>query len=117
MSESMNTEITSAEIARLSARSQERAQIEHRAQKARYDSLTRCLLIKTRKGEDFRVNVDLLQGVASADDSQIANLEILPGGEGIHWPALDASLLVHGLCTGMYGSKRWMESLSVKQAG
>ena len=115
MTKSVDIDITVAEIAQLSERSQVRAQEEHRAQAVRYDAENRCLYIETCRGEEFGVNVDRLQGVADAEDTQIANIEILPGGEGLHWPELDASLLVHGSCTGVYGSKRWMENLAVKQ--
>ena len=115
MTKSVDIDITAAEIARLSERSQAKAQQEHRAQTVRYDAINRQLHIETCRGEEFDVSVDLLQGVAGAEDSQIADMEILPGGEGLYWPELDASLLVHGICTGTYGSKRWMESLTVGQ--
>ncbi|MGC1308192.1 MAG: DUF2442 domain-containing protein [Phormidesmis sp.] len=108
MSESVDTSITLEDIERIRARSQQLEAVEHRAMAVRYDAGQKRLHIETLREDAFSVNVDLLQGVAGADDRQIANIEILPGGEGLYWPDLDASLLVHGICTGVYGSRRWM---------
>ena len=109
---SKEVSITEADIARIAEQSRQREASEHRAREVRYEPSRRCLYIETYRGQTFSVNVDLLQGVARAGDTQISNIEILPGGEGLYWPDLDASLLVHGLCTGVYGSKNWIDGLA-----
>lgn len=111
MTKATEMSITTADIERIRARSRQREEKEHRASAVHYDETQRRLHIETFKGAVFSVDADMLQGVAGASDAQVSNIEILPSGEALHWPDLDASLLVHGICTGVYGSKRWMESL------
>ncbi|MBE9078279.1 DUF2442 domain-containing protein [Romeria aff. gracilis LEGE 07310] len=64
----------------------------------------------TSSGVQRSFDVDLLQGVAGGSDSAIANVEIIGDGEALHWPELDADLLVHSLMQGIYGTKKWMDS-------
>jgi hypothetical protein len=48
-----------------------------------------------------------------ATDEQLAQVEILGTGYGLHWEALDADLSVPGLLMGLIGTKAYM----ARQAG
>lgn len=89
----------------------EESRHKYRAKDVRYESNTRRLHIQTEGGEEKTFDIDLLQGVSGASDEDVGNIEVLGGGTGLHWPSIDASLLVHELCLGIYGTKRWMERL------
>ena len=93
-----------------------RLENEYHAQSVTYISATGLIHIQTLEGEQFSIPAAWLQGVANASDEQISNMELSPAGVGIHWPELDADLLVDGLCRGMYGSPRWMARLKEQQA-
>ncbi len=52
-----------------------------------------------------------LEGLQSATEDQIVEMEILGGGTGIHWPALDLDHYVPNLLRQQYGTRRWMAQL------
>ncbi|MGA8273173.1 MAG: DUF2442 domain-containing protein [Candidatus Sulfotelmatobacter sp.] len=52
-----------------------------------------------------------LQGLQSATEEQIGDVEIVGGGAGLHWPALDVDLYVPALLRGIYGNKQWMAKI------
>ena len=54
----------------------------------------------------------LLQGLKRATAAQLARVELLPLGTGLHWKALDAELAVAELAAGIFGSKLWMSQLA-----
>ena len=89
----------------------EESKSKYRAKAVRYEPTTRTLHVQTERGEEKTFDIDLLQGVSGASDKDAANIEVLGAGTGLHWPNIDASLLVHELCLGIYGTKRWMERL------
>jgi hypothetical protein len=64
---------------------------------------TRCVLPR----ED-------LQGLQSGTKQQLARVEIVGGGTGLHWPDLDADLYVPALLRGIYGNKLWMAKIGRK---
>ena len=52
-----------------------------------------------------------LQGLQSGTKEELANVEIVGGGTGLHWPAFDADLYVPALLRGIYGNKKWMAKI------
>ncbi|MBE9075809.1 DUF2442 domain-containing protein [Romeria aff. gracilis LEGE 07310] len=100
-----------AEIAAARAEGQRQQQTQHHAQRAYYNRATRRLHIETTAGIQRSFDVNLLQGVAGGSESAIANIEIMGNGMALHWPELDADLLVHSLMQGVYGTEKWMNSL------
>jgi hypothetical protein len=52
-----------------------------------------------------------LQGLQAGTKKQLARIEILGGGTGLHWPDLDADFYVPGLLQGVYGNKKWMAEI------
>jgi hypothetical protein len=79
------------------------------------------LILKLTDGRRHLIPREELQGLQSATKEQIARIEILGGGTGLHWPDLDVDLYVPGLLRGVYGTKKWMAEIgrsggSVKSA-
>lgn len=52
-----------------------------------------------------------LQGLQSGTREQLARVEIVGGGTGLHWSDLDADLYVPALLRGIYGNKLWMAKI------
>jgi len=69
------------------------------------------LILKLNDGRRHVIPREDLQGLQSATKEQIARVEILGGGTGLHWPDLDVDLYVPGLLRGIYGTKKWMAEI------
>ena len=69
------------------------------------------LVLKLSDGRRRVIPCEDLQGLASATKQQIARIEILGNGAGLHWPALDLDLYVPSLLRNVYGTRRWMAEI------
>jgi len=69
------------------------------------------LILKLTDGRRHVIPREELQGLQSAPKDQIARVEIVGGGTGLHWPSLDVDLYVPGLLRGVYGNKKWMAEI------
>jgi hypothetical protein len=69
------------------------------------------LILKLNDGSRRAIPRENLQGLQTGTRDQIARVEILGGGTGLHWPDLDADLYVPSLLRGIYGTKKWMAEI------
>jgi len=69
------------------------------------------LILKLRDGRRHMIPREELQGLQSATRAQIARVEILGNGTGLHWPALDVDYHVPSLLRHIYGNKDWMAAI------
>jgi hypothetical protein len=94
------------------AKAEERGRVEMatkpRALSARYDRKSGRIVVELVNGSLFEFPARLAQGLQSATDDQLAEVEILGVGFGLHWEALDADLKVESLMAGRFGSTRYM---------
>jgi hypothetical protein len=79
------------------------------------------LILKLSDGRRHMIPREDLQGLQSATKEQIAGVEILGNGTGLHWPALNLDHYVPSLLRRIYGNKTWMAEIgrsggSVKSA-
>lgn len=77
---------------------------ECRAAIVTYDRHSRHLVIELTNGCVFAFPSALVEALRAADDDQIAAVEILGQGYGLHWEALDLDLSLTGLMAGRFGS-------------
>ncbi|HEX5726291.1 MAG TPA: DUF2442 domain-containing protein [Longimicrobiaceae bacterium] len=91
------------------------ARTQPRAVSARYDPETGRIEVELRNGCLFAFPAHLAQGLGGATPEQLAKVEVLPTGYGLHWEELDADLSVPGLMQGVFGTAAWMRELG--QAG
>jgi hypothetical protein len=105
------------DIDRALARGRRRALTEPRAARARYDRRTGRVVVDLTNGCSFVFPARSLQGLGQASDAELAAVEILGAGHGLHWPALDADFTVPGLLMGVFGTRAWMASELARQAG
>ena len=94
------------EIDRALARGRRRAVTEPQAERAHYERRTGRVVVDLTNGCSFVFPARSLQGLAQATDAELAEIEILGAGHGLHWPALDADFTVPGLllCTASNGT-------------
>jgi hypothetical protein len=69
------------------------------------------LILKLNDGRRHLIPREDLQGLQSATREQIAQVEIIGNGTGLHWPALDADHYVPSLLRRVYGTKSWMAEI------
>lgn len=81
------------------------------AQVVRYDARRALIVITLENGCEFAFPAALIEGLAGAQCSKLAKIEISPNGLGLHWPLLDADLYVPGLIDGTFGSRKWMRDI------
>lgn len=105
------------QIDRAMARGRRRAVTEPQAKRARYDRRTGRVVVELTNGCSFMFPARSLQGLARASDAELADIEILGTGHGLHWPALDADFTVPGLLMGVFGTRAWMMSELARRAG
>jgi hypothetical protein len=68
-------------------------------------------ILKLSDGHRHVVPREDLQGLQSATKEQIARVEIIGHGTGLHWPALDLDHYVPSLLRRVYGTKKWMAKI------
>lgn len=78
---------------------------ECRATKATYDRHSRHVVVALTNGCVFSFPSALVEALRVADDDQIADVEILGCGYGLHWKALDLDLSLTGLMAGRFRSR------------
>ena len=92
------------------------AQAEPRAKSVRYDAVTGRTIVELTNGCTFAFPTRALQGLAEATDEQLAHVEVLGSGFGLHWESLDADFTVPGLMMGLFGTRQWMRE-QARRAG
>jgi hypothetical protein len=81
---------------------------EPRAATARYDRESQRVVVELTNGCTFAFPPHLAQGLGQASADQLAQVEILGTGYGLHWEALDVDLAVPDLLAGLFGTKSYM---------
>jgi hypothetical protein len=81
---------------------------EPRAVTARYDQELDRIVVDLTNGCTFAFPSRLAQGLETATEAQLKEVEILGLGYGLHWEALDVDLSIPGLLAGLFGTKAHM---------
>jgi|SRR5579859_3493146 len=69
------------------------------------------LILKLNDGRRHVIPREDLQGLADGTPEQVAHVEILGDGTGLHWPDLDVDHYVPSLLRHVYGTQRWMTAI------
>ena len=86
---------------------------EPRAVAAYFDATSRRIVVELDGGTSFSFPADMAQDLENASDEDLADIELLGGGFGLHWEKLDVDFTVAGLAAGIFGTARYM----AQQAG
>ena len=77
---------------------------------AAYDAERHVVWVELSSGLALVVRPSAVQGLEGASPQDLQSVELVPMGLGLHFPALDADLLIEGLLTGKTGTKAWMKA-------
>ncbi len=72
------------------------------------------IVINWKSGAIFSFPPDLAQGLAGASPEDLAEVEVTPSGDGLHWEKLDADFSVPALLAGVFGTAAWMAQIKMK---
>jgi hypothetical protein len=82
---------------------------EPHAKAARYDRTSGMIIVDLYNGCTFAVPGRQLQGLEDASDDELAEVEVVGWGYGLHWETCDADLTVPDMLAGSFGTARYME--------
>jgi len=101
-------DVTAAEIAAARERGRVYRATQPHAVSARYDARSERIVVELTSGATFAFPPRLVEGLADAAPTQLAEVELLGDGEALHWETLDVDYSVAGLVSGIFGTARWM---------
>ncbi|WP_018076202.1 DUF2442 domain-containing protein [Novosphingobium nitrogenifigens] len=101
-------EITDAQIDAALERGKLALETEPRAATARYDRQLDRVIVDLTNSCTFAFPPRIAQGLETATADQLAEVEILGMGYGLHWEGLDVDLSLPGLMAGILGTKAYM---------
>jgi hypothetical protein len=84
---------------------------------ARYEPSSGRVIVDLANGSTFIFPAGRCQGLEGASADQLAHVVVMPGGDGIGWPVLDAHFHVGSLVVGIFGGRTWMRQLRAALAG
>ncbi|UEM19881.1 DUF2442 domain-containing protein [Skermanella mucosa] len=93
------------EIVDAERRGSELLMTEPRAKSAKFDASNGRIIVELINGRSFAFPPGLVQGLQDATAEQLAEVEVLGRGIGLHWESLDADLSVPGLLAGLFGTR------------
>ena len=68
-------------------------------------------MVTLTNGASLSLPVAIVSELRGATRAQLRDIEILPGGDGLHWPALDFTISVPGLAASLFRPAVWMSEL------
>jgi hypothetical protein len=101
-------ELTESEIDAAIERGHIAQKIEPRADAVRYDKQNNRIIVDLTNGCTFAFPPRVAQGLETATDEDLAAVDILGAGYGLHWETLDVDLSIPGLLAGLFGTKAYM---------
>lgn len=84
---------------------------DRRVLRAEYSSEENRIGLELSDGMRVSIPRRYLQGLESAAPAQVADIEIVGRGTGLHWPELDVDHYVPGLLNRVFGTAKWMSRL------
>jgi len=85
---------------------------EPAAKRASYDRFAKTLAIDLTNGSSFRIPIKLIPWLRDVPANQLAEVQVSPSGEGLHWESADIDLSVPGLLQQIFGTTSWMRQLA-----
>jgi hypothetical protein len=95
------------QVADAAQRGREQAVREPRASAARYASEEGVFHVRLRNGCGFSFPPAAVPGLEGAPAEALADVEVDPGGEGLHWETLDVDVSLPGLLFRSLGIEHW----------
>jgi hypothetical protein len=84
---------------------------EQRATRATYDPKHDRITIELSNRVVVSIPRQQLQGLTGVGANDIAQIELVGNGTGLHWPTLDVDHYIPGLLNQVFGTRAWMAHL------
>ena len=97
-----------AQIAAAEERGRIVLETQPHALSARYDAKAERIIVELTNGATFAFPTALVEGLCEATPAQLAEVEVLGAGFGLHWESIDVDYSVPGLVSGVFGTAKWM---------
>lgn len=101
-------ELTDAQIEAANERGRVFRETHPHAKSARYDAKADRVVVDLTNGATFAFPPRLVEGLHDASPDEIAEVEVIGAGFGLHWETLDLDYTVPGLVNGVFGTAKWM---------
>jgi hypothetical protein len=101
-------ELTDEQIRLANERGRIVRETQPHAQAARYDAKADRVIVDLINGATFAFPPRLVEGLHDASPAEIAEVEVIGAGFGLHWETLDLDYTVPGLVNGVFGTAKWM---------
>lgn len=101
-------DLTDAEFREATERGRIFRETHPHAKAARYDATSRRVIVDLINGATFAFPPSLVEGLTDASDTDLAEIEVIAAGYGLHWERLDVDYTVPGLLNGVFGTAKWM---------
>jgi hypothetical protein len=85
---------------------------EPRARSAHYDRASGHIVVVLTDDCTFTFPARRAQGLENATDDELAEVEVLGLGYGLHWETLNEDHAVPALLAGIFGSRRYMAQVA-----
>ena len=83
---------------------------------ARYDAKADRVVVDLTNGATFAFPPRLVEGLHDASPAEIAEVEVIGAGFGLHWETLDLDYTAPGLVHGVFGTAKWMAGRTTSPA-
>lgn len=90
---------------------------EYAATRAYHDKRTGKVVVELDSGWEIAFPPRAVQGLETAEDADLDQLELTPSRLGLHFPTLDVDLSIPALFHQQTGSRQWMASQLGKSGG
>ena len=87
------------------------ARSEPRADAARFLAVRNELQVHMTNGASLTLPVSIISELGGAKRAQLARIEVLPGGDALHWESLDVTISLPGLVASLFSPSVWMSEL------
>ncbi len=79
---------------------------------AKYDKKTKRMVFEMLNGVTLLVPVRLIQGLRTDEENLLSDFELVCKGSQIHWRGLDVQFYIEDLLKGVFGTPKWMRSIT-----
>lgn len=92
-------------------RGQESLAASPKARAISYNARSKRIVIELESGVSAIIPINLIEVLQNATDKQIGEVKLAVEGLYIRWKSLDEDLFVPNLLQGVFGTRKWMDSL------
>jgi hypothetical protein len=107
----MKKDILNQQFEEATKRSRETLLASPKAKAVSYNAKSKRIVIELENGVSAIIPVGLIEVLQNASNEQINDVEIAVEGLYLRWMSLDEDLFVPNLLQGVFGTKKWMDSL------